>query len=66
MDVDILHVPPVFPEVGRNAVGPRRLTKHGRGHRIGLGAATRLSDRGDVIDVHVKALVAKRRHWGIR
>jgi hypothetical protein len=61
-----LYVPAVFPEMSRNAVGPRLLTEHGRGHRIGLGAATRLPDRGDVVDVHIEALVAKRRHWGIR
>jgi hypothetical protein len=59
-------VSPVFSEMGRNAVGPRLLTEHRRGHRIGLGAATRLPDRGDVIDVHIEALIAKRRHWGIR
>ena len=66
MDIRVLNVPPVFPEVGRDPVGPGPLAQHGGGHRIGVGAAPRLPDRGDMVNVHVQALVAKRRHWGIR
>ena len=58
MDVDILHVPPVFPEVGGDPIGAGLFTEYGGGDRIRLGASARLPDRGDVIDVYVEALVA--------
>ena len=66
MDVGILNVPPIFAQMGGDPVGSGLLAQHGRRHRIGFGAATRLPHRGDVIDVHIQALVAKRHYWGIR
>jgi hypothetical protein len=52
--------------VGGDPIGAGLFAEHGGGDRIRLGAPPRLPDRGDVINVHIQALVAKRRHWGIR
>ena len=57
-DVRILNVPPVLPEVRRDAVSADFLADEGRLDWIGLVAPARLSQSRDVVDVHIKTLVA--------
>jgi hypothetical protein len=59
LDVVVLNVPTVLAEMGRDAVGASALTDSGRFDGVRLGAAARLSDRRDVIDVDIEALIAK-------
>jgi len=54
LQVAILNVPPVFPQMERDAIGTAELCQHGRPGRIGLVGSPRLADGGDVIDVDAK------------
>ena len=57
-DVRILDVAPVFAQVRRNAVGARIFADESRLRGVWLVSASRLSQSGDVIDIHIKTLVA--------
>ena len=46
---------PIAAQVNSNAVSSGLLTEHRRGDDTRLGRASRLPDRGDVIDVYVKS-----------
>jgi hypothetical protein len=66
MDIRILDVAAIFPEVGRNTVGAGLLAEGRRGDRIRIGAPPGLPDGGHVVDVDVETLVAKRHARGSR
>lgn len=53
--VRITHVTPVFPQVCCNAVGAGLLGPQRSVNRIGIGGTARIAQRGNVIDVDVKA-----------
>lgn len=57
-DVRILNVAPVLPEVCRYAIRTNRLADQGGLERVRLGAPSCLPERRDVVDVHIKSLVA--------
>jgi hypothetical protein len=62
VDVVVLNVPPIFPEMSRDPVSAGLLACHGRLHRVRLRRAARLPDRCHVIDVDVEALVGCSHH----
>src|SRR3546814_2043591 len=47
-------MPPVFPEMRRDAIGPGLGGELGRAHRIGVPAATGITNRRDMVDVHTQ------------
>ena len=49
--VAVVDVPAVLAHVQRDLVRASQLGHRGRGHRIGIPAAPRLPERGDMIDV---------------
>lgn len=57
-DVGVLDVAAVFPEVGGDPVHADFLADQGGLNRVGLVSTSRLPERRDVVDVHIKALVA--------
>lgn len=57
-DVRILDVPAILPQVRSDPIGADRLADHGGLDRIRLIAAPRLSKCRDVVNIHIKALVA--------
>ena len=57
-DIGILDVAPVLTQVGGNAIRSDLLADEGGLDRVGLVAAPRLTERRDMIDVHIKTLVA--------
>ena len=66
LDVVVLDVTPVFAQMGGNAVRARAFALEGGGDGIGFVSASRLSKRGDMVDVYVQSLIggAKRGHVG--
>lgn len=57
-DIRILDVASVLAQVCGDAIRADLLAEEGRLHRVGLVAAPRLTERRDMIDVHIKTLVA--------
>jgi hypothetical protein len=57
-DVGVLDVAAVFSEVGGDAIHADFLADQGGLDRVGLVSTSRLPERRDVVDVHIKALVA--------
>jgi hypothetical protein len=55
--VVILNVSTIFAQVGRDSVGTGTFAALRRGHRIRLLGASRLTDRGDMVDVDVQPLM---------
>lgn len=56
--VGVLDVAAVFPEVGGDPVHANFLADKGGFDRVGLISTSRLPERRNVVDVHIKALVA--------
>ena len=56
-DIVVLDVTPVLAQVRRYAVGTGLFAEQGGRHRVGLMPAACLSDRGDVVDVDIQALI---------
>jgi hypothetical protein len=54
LDVEVLDVAPVLPEMRGDAVGAGAFAQLGGGGRVGFLAPPRLPDRGDMIDVDVE------------
>jgi hypothetical protein len=54
LDVAILDMPPIFPQVGGDGIGTRLFRFDRRLHRVGIGRAARLAQRRHVVDVHAK------------
>ena len=50
-DIVIANVAAILAQMGGDAVGSSRDGDLGRVHGVGMGAAARVSDRGDVIDI---------------
>jgi hypothetical protein len=57
-DVGVLNVATIFPEVCGDPVHAYFLADQGGLDRVGFVSASRLPERRDVVDVHIKALVA--------
>jgi len=57
-DIGILDVSAILPEVRGDAIHANRLADECRFYRVWLIAAPGLPERGDVVDVYVKALIA--------
>ncbi len=54
---------PVLAQMGGNSVGARFDGKERRAHRIGEGAAPRIAQGGDVIDIDAEAQTTQRFHY---
>jgi hypothetical protein len=65
LEIVVLYVPAVFAKVHGDAICTRRLALHGRGHGVWLGGATRLAERGHMIDVYVQSLMGCS-HWCLK
>jgi hypothetical protein len=48
---------PIFAQMGNDAVGASLRGSPRRAHRIGKSASARISDGGDMIDIHPKAQI---------
>ncbi len=59
-DVVVRDVAPVLAQMGGDAVGACRGGEAGGPHRIGMAAAARVPDGGDVVDIDAEAEVASR------
>src|SRR5262249_51933418 len=55
IEVAVLNVPAIAPQVNRDAVGSGLFANHGRGDDARLRRAPRLAHSGDVIDVDVQS-----------
>ncbi len=53
-EVGVLHVAPVFPQVGRNAIGASSFAERGGRDRVRFVGLARFAQGRDVIDVDVK------------
>jgi hypothetical protein len=51
MDIPVLNVATVFPQVHGNAVGPGQFRQHRCRHRIGFYGMTGLAQGGNVVNV---------------
>ena len=60
-DVALLDVAAILAEMNRDPLGAGELARRGGRDRIGLRSATRLSHRGDVVNVDVQS-----RHLGLK
>jgi hypothetical protein len=56
-DIAIRDVPTIFTKVRGDAVGPRLDGEMRRPERIGMPPATRIPDRGNVIDIDPEPLI---------
>jgi hypothetical protein len=45
-------MPPVFPEMRDDPIRARKFGDHSRGNRVRLDTLSRLTDRGNMIDIH--------------
>ena len=61
-DVVVGDVPAVLAQVRGDAVGPGLNGQVRGAHRIGMPAATRIADGGDVVDVHAEAKIGRLAH----
>lgn len=61
LDVGVLHVPPIFPQVRRNAVRAGRFACQGGCDGVGFIGLSRLPDGGDVVDVNAETKGQHRR-----
>src|SRR5262249_47214126 len=55
MDVALLNVSSIFAQMDGDAIGAAQQREHRRGHRIGLDATPRLTQRSYVIDVDAQS-----------
>ena len=53
--VPVLDMPPVFPKVDGDSVGPSQLCQNGGGGGVGLGGPAGLADSRDVIEIDTEA-----------
>ncbi len=63
-DVIVGDVAAVLAQVRRDAVGARLDGEVRGAHGIGMPAATRVADGGDVVDVHAQAKIGRLTHVG--
>jgi len=52
--IPFLDMPPVFPQMNGNQIGPTQLGQGGPPHGIGLHGPPGLTQRGNMIDIHTQ------------